>query len=473
MKAQGNDNCVEKVPHRTIPDTWIIYHRKGKRMKHMRVNKGEGKVIKLQLLLGKEDLLWESKDSDRSRGGVVKKKMAALVIAATCEKLAETDWMKNIEICELVAHDQRQARDVVKAIKKRLGYKNPNIQLYAVALLEMLMNNIGDHVHQQVIDTGIIPILVKIVKKKSDLPVRERIFLLLDATQTSLGGASGKFPQYYNAYYDLVSAGVQFPQRNQVTQSNCPRSQLNGINNVPYAEQDPPRHQPAESQTVTESSIIQKASNALEVLKEVLDAINTQHPQAAKDEFTLDLVEQCSFQKQRVMHLVMTSCDERIVSQAIELNEQLQKVLTRHDGLLSGRAMTIANHLDCEEEEEEEEPEQLFRRLRKGKACARPEDEESEPELSHFGLVEERLNRPLIRPLSLEPSSREANTCPAPAVIPPHMAIPPPPSKHIERERYFQENKKDGATLAGHLRGLSLHSHNGSSSHSGSFDFSD
>jgi hypothetical protein len=100
----------------------------------------------------------------------------------------------------------------------------------------MLMNNIGDPIHEQVVDAEIIPIFVKIVKKKviffpnqrllcygllpmlifpyslfgiflclqSDLPVRERIFLLLDATQTSLGGASGKFPQYYKAYYDLV-----------------------------------------------------------------------------------------------------------------------------------------------------------------------------------------------------------------------------------------------------------------------------
>jgi len=33
--------------------------------------------------------------------------MAALVIPATSEKLVETDWMKNIEICESVAHDQR------------------------------------------------------------------------------------------------------------------------------------------------------------------------------------------------------------------------------------------------------------------------------------------------------------------------------------------------------------------------------
>ncbi|XP_050378053.1 TOM1-like protein 5 isoform X2 [Argentina anserina] len=86
------------------------------------------------------------------------------------------DWTKNIQICELVAHDNRQARDVIKAIKKRLGSKN---------LLEMLMNNIGEQIHKQVIDVGIIHILVKIVKKKSDLPVRERIFLLLDATHTS------------------------------------------------------------------------------------------------------------------------------------------------------------------------------------------------------------------------------------------------------------------------------------------------
>ncbi|XP_061374412.1 TOM1-like protein 5 isoform X2 [Gastrolobium bilobum] len=403
-----------------------------------------------------------------------------LVNAATSEKLAETDWTKNIEICELVARDKRQARDVVKAIKKKLGSKHHSTQLYAVMLLEMLMNNIGEHIHEQVIDNGIIPILVKIVKKKSDLPVRERIFLLLDATQTSLGGASGKFPMYYNAYYDLVSAGVQFPQRAQVVQSNHPSSQPSRTSNIPNRELASPRHegvaQQAESQTVPESSIIQKASNALEVLKEVLDAVDAQHPQGAKDEFTLDLVEQCSFQKQRVMHLVMTSRDERTVSRAIELNEQLQKVLARHDDLLSGRATTTATRFDREEVEEEEEPEQLVRRLRKGKACARPEDEETETELFRLSLVGERLNRPLIRPLSLDGNrSPPAVNQPSPPKQNgevPHVAIPPPPAKHIERERFFQENK-DGSNLSGHTRGLSLHSRNGSSSLSGSFDFSD
>ncbi|KAB2055864.1 hypothetical protein ES319_A11G066500v1 [Gossypium barbadense] len=403
---------------------------------------------------------------------------AELVNSATSDKLAEMDWAKNIEICELVARDQRQAKDVFKAIKKRLGSKNPNTQLYAVLLLEMLMNNIGENVHKLVIDTGILPILVKIVKKKSDLPVRERIFLLLDATQTSLGGASGKFPQYYSAYYDLVSAGVAFPQRPHATPSNRPTSQpikSNTLNGELASARQEAVAKEAEPQIVPESSIIQKASNALEVLREVLDAVDAQNPEAAKDEFTLDLVEQCSFQKQRVMHLVMSSRDEKVVSRAIELNEQLQNVLIRHDSLLSGRTTVSSrppstlNHLN--HEEEEEEPEQLFRRIRKGKACARPEDEECSREQPHVGLYgsnilgeKERLNRPLIRPLPSE-TSYENNGHPS------AVAIPPPPAKHIERERYFQEKKVDGSAVAGHMRGLSLHSRNASSSRSS--DFSD
>lgn len=69
-------------------------------------------------------------------------------------------------------------------------------------------------------------------------------------------------------------------------------------------------------------------------------------------------------------HLVLSTAfslvvcrDERIVSRAIELNEQLQKVLARHDELLFGRATATAKHFDREEaREEEEEAEQLFRR---------------------------------------------------------------------------------------------------------------
>lgn len=69
--------------------------------------------------------------------------------------------------------------------------------------------------------------------------------------------------------------------------------------------------------------------------------------------------------------------DEKIVCRAIELNEKLQKVLARHDALLSGQFMSAqnqfngeeagmsrlpANHYNQDEGEDEEEAEQLFRR---------------------------------------------------------------------------------------------------------------
>lgn len=431
-----------------------------------------------------------------------------LVNSATSDKLPEVDWAKNIEICELVARDQRQAKDVMKAIKKRLGSKSANAQLYAVMLLEMLMNNIGEAVHKQVIEAGLLPVLVKIVKKKSDLPVRERIFLLLDATQTSVGGASGKFPQYYTAYYELVSAGVKFPQRPRAVSSDHPPSGESQntltVANIASAN-DERATRPEDSHPPPGSSIIEKASAAMEVLREVLDAVNTHNPEAAKDEFTLDLVEQCSFQKDRVMHLVMTCRDERLVSQAIELNEQLGRILARHEALVShtspstesplehhdgppptsnhvnmsrgtwasnhinhaGQSTSApnrVNHIDYEETEEEEEAEQLSHRIRKGKAHVRPQDEDNVAERPS-GLLSSSnpnptkgLHRPLIRPLTLEPPSNEIQAPPL------ATSIPPPPAKHAERQKFFQEKRGDGTALSGHMRGLSIHSRNASSS---------
>lgn len=395
-----------------------------------------------------------------------------MVSLATSEKLKEMDWMKNIEICELVSRDPGQAKDVIRTIKKRLKNKNANTQLFTVMLLEMLMNNCGEHIHRQVIDNGLLLILVKIVKKKTDLPVRERIFLLLDATQTALGGASGKFPQYYNAYYDLVSAGVQFPQHPHVTPPTVPASKTQA---KPLSAQESlfqrceNGERQATAQLIPDSSIIHKASSVLEVLRDVLNALDPKRPEGATDEFVLDLVEQCSFQKQRVMHLVITSRDEKVITQAIELNEQLEKVLTHHDSLLSVHA-TPTSCID-EQAEEEEDAERLYRRICKGKACA---EDQSEGSISSFrSIPEEKMRRPLIRPLCINSSDSDCKPLDPESKQSSLVSLPPPPARHTEREKFFKEKSRDGSGIAGHMRGLSLDSRNGSSSRSGSTDCSE
>ncbi|KAL3025375.1 hypothetical protein AAZX31_04G175700 [Glycine max] len=187
--------------------------------------------------------------------------------------------------------------------------------------------------------------------------------------------------------------------------------------------------------------IIQKASNALEVLKEVLDVVDAQNPQGARDEFTLDLVEQCSFQEQRVMHVVMASRDERIISRAIELNEQLQKVLAKHDDLLAGRVTMTTTRFD--HEEEEEEPEQLVQRCLPcfWNSIYYPfvtKDNTKFSEFFHLCMSNPLQITGYDHPLSIESPSREVDTRSPPVVIPPSreadarsspVVIPPPRSK--------------------------------------------
>nr|CAB3479685.1 unnamed protein product [Digitaria exilis] len=409
---------------------------------------------------------WEARDIRVKGAG---EKMASeMVKAATSDKLKEMDWAKNIEICELVAQDPGPS----------YKFSAATIQCYLFQLLEMLMNNCGEPIHRQVIDNGLLPILVKIVKKKTELPVREKIFLLLDATQTSLGGAKARFPQYYEAYYELVSAGVQF--------SNCPNVVVTRAD-VPVQEMrtEPKREslstrlneaqQEVPTQPAPDASIVRKASSVMELLRDVLNSMDPRHPEGATDEFVLDLVEQCTFQKQRIMHLVMTSRDEAVVSQAIELNEELHKVLVRHDALLSVQpTTTVASNLN--EEEEEEDAESLYRRLRKGKALSQDYTDDSVQ--SFRSIPEDKMRRPLtIQPPHLEKKLGALNIrSPDREERRPELAplIPPPPAKHAERERFFREKSIDGvASLPGHLRDLSQHSRDGSSSCSGSTDYGD
>lgn len=56
------------------------------------------------------------------------------------------------------------------------------------------------------------------------------------------------------------------------------------------------------------------------------------------------------------------SRDEKVVSQAVELNEKLDRVLKRHDALLSAWPTSTSNPHDHGQSDEEEEAEQLFRR---------------------------------------------------------------------------------------------------------------
>ncbi|KAG7540620.1 VHS domain [Arabidopsis thaliana x Arabidopsis arenosa] len=272
----------------------------------------------------------------------------AMVERATSEMLIGPDWAMNLEICDMLNSDPAQAKDVVKGIKKRIGSRNPKAQLLALTLLETIVKNCGDMVHMHVAEKGVIHEMVRIVKKKPDFHVKEKILVLIDTWQEAFGGPRARYPQYYAGYQELLRAGAVFPQRSERSAPVFTPPQTQPLTSYPpnLRNAGPGNDVPepsAEPEFPTLSlSEIQNAKGIMDVLAEMLSALEPGNKEDLKQEVMVDLVEQCRTYKQRVVHLVNSTSDESLLCQGLALNDDLQRVLTNYEAIASGLPGTSA-----------------------------------------------------------------------------------------------------------------------------------
>ncbi|KAE8718878.1 branched-chain-amino-acid aminotransferase-like protein 3 [Hibiscus syriacus] len=265
----------------------------------------------------------------------------SMVERATSDLLIGPDWARNIEICDMLNHDPGQAKDVVKGIKKKLGSKNPKVQLLALTLLETIIKNCGDIVHMHVAEKGVLHEMVRIVKKKPDFNVKEKILTLIDTWQEAFGAARARYPQYYVAYQELLRLGAVFPPRSERSAPVLTPPQTQPLSSYPpnilNSDQQDTAGSSAESEFPSLSMTeIQNARGIMDVLAEMLNAIDPGNKEGLRQEVIVDLVQQCRNYKQRVVHLVNSTSDESLLCQGLALNDDLQRLLARHEAIASG-----------------------------------------------------------------------------------------------------------------------------------------
>ncbi|THH03276.1 hypothetical protein EW145_g6384 [Phellinidium pouzarii] len=74
-----------------------------------------------------------------------------VVAKTTDENLTSENWELILNLCDKVMDEGEQgARNVIAAVLKRLAHRNPNVQLYALALVEALSKNCGIQVHREI-----------------------------------------------------------------------------------------------------------------------------------------------------------------------------------------------------------------------------------------------------------------------------------------------------------------------------------
>ncbi|KAM3687769.1 hypothetical protein ACB098_10G102300 [Castanea mollissima] len=250
------------------------------------------------------------------------------------ENLTEEIW-KVVHLC-LMWSSWRQ---------RNLHTLRENLSVVQLKLLETVIKNCGDIVHMHVAEKDVLHEMVKIVKKKPDFHVKEKILILIDTWQEAFGGPRARYPQYYAAYQDLLRAGAVFPQRSEraapvftppQTQplSSYPQNLRNPDNQLETAESSADSEFPTLSLTE-----IQNARGIMDVLAEMLSAIEPANKEGLRQEVVVDLVEQCRTYKQRVVHLVNSTSDESLLCQGLSLNDDLQRVLARHEAIASGTSV--------------------------------------------------------------------------------------------------------------------------------------